>query len=101
MPKLSDLSGLSNLIPRGSSGDESSSDEPAARDDPPSRPQRSKDKAVTSDDFNADLRELFEERTAMNPELDSLLEGVEPIDARDLLADLRALTEEITGKSAQ
>ena len=101
MPKLSDLSGLSNLIPRGSSGDESSSDEPAAREDQPGRPQRSKDKDVTSDDFNADLRELFEERVAMDPQLDSLLEGVEPIDARDLLADLRALSEEIRGNSAQ
>ena len=100
MPKLSDLSGLSNLIPRGSSGDESSSDEPAARDDQPGNPQRSTSKSVESDDFNADLRELFEERAATDPELDSLLEGVEPIEAQDLLAEPRALTEEITGKSA-
>ena len=101
MPKLSDLSGLSNLIPRGSSGDESSADEPVAQDDPPAHPRASEDKAVTSDDFNADLRELFEERAAVDPELDSLLEGMEPIDARDLLAELRVLTEEITGKSTQ
>ncbi len=101
MPKLSDLSGLSNLIPRGSSGDESSSDDPAARDDPQARPQASEDKGAASDDFNADLRELFEEKAAIDPELDALLEGVEPIDARDLLAELRALTEEITGNSAQ
>ena len=101
MPKLSDLSGLSNLIPRGSSDKDQPRAEDGQPEDQPGRPQRSKDKAVTSDDFNADLRELFEERVAMDPQLDSLLEGVEPIDARDLLAELRALTEEIRGKSAQ
>ncbi len=89
MPKLSDLS---NLFPRANPGNGS---EPEGTDPSEPAPDDSSvpgESGVSSDDFDSSLRDLFEEKAVIDPQLDALLQDVEPIDARELLVELQSLT---------
>ena len=45
--------------------------------------------------LDASLRELFEEKAVLGPQLAALVAEVQPVDARDLLSELQDLTRDI------